>query len=585
MSGLVDKGGALASSGAVQGMRLVRVADFSAPLSLSDADRPSYVRRFVTLFVSQGQGHRGGTGRVEHARNAQGEHLALKLLSLPHRRDGETEDDYERRVRASRAAFEREYECHILLSGLKGFPRLYGRGTVDGVPCIVMEWVEGITLDRVRRQLAVDGYGRMSPLVAARLGRDLFDLVARMGYVEGGFVHRDIGPRNVMVRTSRLSLEQQVDEGVFDLYLIDFGSSAESEPRSTSFTSENAVFRGATADFAPPEMLSDDIPGLAELRKSPAIDVYAAASVVYQLACGQAPYDLHAVGEDGAPVSPYRAKMAAPAPAAVMAHACADELLEALAREPEVAVAVQHAQDKLSAPMGVSEAAEALSFVDEQLGIVLGDCLARGQSDRPDAAAVLAGVAVSAAVLANGAQASLDAAGFAWSGGVPGVVVAVAALFPALAGLSLRFGGSRTTAGFLRGTAGLAVTFAALWQVLADMRFEAAVQQHLLSMALVAAVAAGWCIMVADFALNVALPQMIRRKALPSGDCDGADALPGAVALAFEGNAGEGEARQVCGADLPSEYEVDDLADEVSGANARFAGKRDALDDDMSEGA
>lgn len=667
MSGLVDKGAALASSGAVQGMRLVRVADFSAPLSLSDADRPSYVRRFVTLFVSQGQGHRGGTGRVEHARNAQGEHLALKLLSLPHRRDGETEDDHERRVRASRAAFEREYECHILLSGLKGFPRLYGRGTVDGVPCIVMEWVEGITLDRVRRQLAVDGCGRVSPLVAARLGRDLFDLVARMGYVEGGFVHRDISPRNVMVRTSRLSLEQQVDEGVFDLYLIDFGSSAESEPRSTSFTSENAVFRGATADFAPPEMLSDDIPGLAELRKSPAIDVYAAASVVYQLACGRVPYDLHAVGEDGAPVSPYRAKMAAPAPAAVMAHARADELLEALARESEVAVAVQHAQDKLSAPMGVSEAAEALSFVDEQLGIVLGDCLARGQSDRPDAAAVrdalssfsihyadnversfcgrplvpcvpggfaasaldvadstlahvrmackgvaaaaLAGVAVSAAVLANGAQASLDAAGFAWSGGVPGVAVAVAALFPALVGLSLRFGGSRTAAGFLRGTAGLVVTFAALWQVLADMRFEAAAQQHLLSMALVAAAAAGWCIMVADFALNAALPQMIRRRALPSGGSDEAVALPSAAAPVLASEAGNGEARQVCSlraadgrnagepgvsADVQNldrdddpqpEYEIDDPAGGVSSAKARFAGGSEAADDDVNEGA
>ena len=448
-------------------------------------------------------------------------------------------------------------------------------------------------MDCVRRQLAVDGCGRVSPLVAARLGRDLFDLVARMGYVEGGFVHRDISPRNVMVRTSRLSLEQQVDEGVFDLYLIDFGSSAESEPRSTSFTSENAVFRGATADFAPPEMLSDDIPGLAELRKSPAIDVYAAASVVYQLACGCAPYDLHAVGEDGAPVSPYRAKMAAPALAAVMAHARAGELLEALAREPEVAVAVQHAQDKLSAPMGVSEAAEALSFVDEQLGIVLGDCLARGQSDRPDAAAVrdalssfsihyadnversfcgrplvpcvpggfaastldvanstlahvrmackgiaaaaLGGGAVSAAVLVNGAQASLDASGFAWSGGLPGVAVAVAALFPALVGLSLRFGGSRTTAGFLRGTAGLAVMFAALWQVLADMRFEEAAQQHLLSMALVAAAAAGWCIIVADFALNVALPQVVRRRALPSGDSDEAVALPSAAAPALEG--------------------------------------------------
>ena len=136
----------------------------------------------------------------------------------------------------------------------------------------------------------------------------------------------------------------------------------------------------------------------------------------------------------------------------------------------------------------------------------------------------------------------------------------------------------------MRGTAGLAVTFAALWQVLSDMRFEVAAQQHLLSMALVAAVAAGWCIMVADFALNVALPQMIRRKALPSGNHDGADALPGAAAPALEGEAGKGETRQVCGADLPSEYEVDDLADEVSGANARFAGKRDALDDDISEG-
>ncbi len=51
-----------------------------------------------------------------------------------------------------------------------------------------------------------------------------------------------------------------------------------------------------------------------------------------------------------------------------MAHARADELLEALAREPEVAVAVQHAQDKLSAPMVVSEAAEALSFCGRAAG-------------------------------------------------------------------------------------------------------------------------------------------------------------------------------------------------------------------------
>lgn len=128
-------------------------------------------------------------------------------------------------------------------------------------------------------------------------------------------------------------------------------------------------------------------------------------------------------------------------------------------------------------------------------------------------------------------------------------------------------------------------------------------------MALVAAAAAGWCIMVADFALNVALPQMIRRKALPSGDDDEVVALPGAAAPALEGKAGKGETRQVCGlqdaagcdvcepgasgdacngvcaTDPQPEYEVDGPAGEASDVKTGFAGKRDVLDDDMSEGA
>ena len=368
-------------------MRVARVEGFEAPFVLADADRAAYRRRFVTLFVLEGEGHSGGTGRVEHARNAQGEHVALKLLADPQRHGAESDEEHARRVRAARAAFEREYECHAKLSGLKGFPRLFGRGQVAGVPCIVMEWVEGVTLDRVRRTLVVDGAGRVSPLVAARIGRDLFDLVARMGFVEGGFVHRDISPRNVMVRTSRLTLAQQVEEGVFDLYLIDFGSSADVDV-ATSFTRENAVFRGATADYAPPEMLSDDIPGLDELRKSSAIDVYAAASVVYRLASGHVPYELHGLSDDGRALSPYRAKMAAAAPPAVMAHEDADALVDVLAREPEAAVAVQQAQDKLPAPASVAEAADALTFVDRMFAEVLADCLVREQADRPAAAAV-----------------------------------------------------------------------------------------------------------------------------------------------------------------------------------------------------
>ncbi len=222
-----------------------------------------------------------------------------------------------------------------------------------------------------------------------------------------------------------------------------------------------------------------------------------------------------------------------------MAHAHADELLEALAREPEVAVAVQHAQDKLSAPMGVSEAAEALSFVDEQLGIVLGDCLAHGQSDRPDVAAVRdalssfsihyadnversfcgrplvpcvpGGFAASTLDVANSTLAHVRMAckGIA-AAALAGLrfrrpclptgrrhrlmrwVLPGRAAFPGRScrcGAVSRVGGAIAALRRLAHHSGLfcaarraaAVMFAALWQVLADMRFEEAAQQHLLS--------------------------------------------------------------------------------------------------------
>ena len=41
-------------------------------------------------------------GRVEHARNAQGEHVALKLLADPQRHGAESDEEHARRVRAAR---------------------------------------------------------------------------------------------------------------------------------------------------------------------------------------------------------------------------------------------------------------------------------------------------------------------------------------------------------------------------------------------------------------------------------------------------------------------------------------------------
>ena len=307
------------------GLRLARVDGFEPAVALGTDELPAYLRRFTMLFADDATMRRGGIGRVTRAVNAQGEAVALKQLILPTRDEFDDDVAHEALVAKFKAAFREEYECHRALSGLKGFPRLYGWGEVDGVPAIVMEWVEGETLARLRSRFAVDDAGRLSPLVAARLGRDLFDLLCRMSLVGEGFVHRDISPANIMVRTARLPLDRQLAEGTFDLCLIDFGSSLALEPASAvagtggkaSFTERYATLRRATVAYAPPEMLTDDIPDLRMLRMSPAIDVYAAASTVYELIAGVAPYEV-APGTSGTSgsrkktrdiASPYRLKM------------------------------------------------------------------------------------------------------------------------------------------------------------------------------------------------------------------------------------------------------------------------------------
>lgn len=241
------------------GLRLARVDGFEPAIALGQDELPAYLRRFTMLFADDATMRRGGIGRVTHAVNAQGVAVALKQLILPTRDEFDDDAAHEALVAKFKAAFREEYECHRALSGLKGFPRLYGWGEVDGVPAIVMEWVEGETLARLRSRFAVDDAGRLSPLVAARLGRDLFDLLCRMSLVGEGFVHRDISPANIMVRTARLPLDRQLAEGTFDLCLIDFGSSLALEPASAvagtggkaSFTERYATLRRATVAYAP----------------------------------------------------------------------------------------------------------------------------------------------------------------------------------------------------------------------------------------------------------------------------------------------------------------------------------------------
>lgn len=504
------------------GLRLARVGGFEPAIALGPDELPAYLRRFTMLFADDATMRRGGIGRVTRAVNAQGEAVALKQLILPTRDEFDDDVAHEALVTKFKAAFREEYECHRALSGLKGFPRLYGWGEVDGLPAIVMEWVEGETLARLRPRLAVDDAGRLSPLVAARLGRDLFDLLCRMSLVGEGFVHRDISPANIMVRTARLPLDRQLAEGTFDLCLIDFGSSLALEPASAvagtggkeSFTERYATLRRATVAYAPPEMLTDDIADLRVLRMSPAIDVYAAASTVYELIAGVAPYEVApgASGTSGSRkktrdiASPYRLKMDTRPDYPAGAHAPGCDLTQLLRREPDVALAAAEQAQQMGLEPDSEELRDALAFVDAQLFDVVMACLSCNQGDRPEPAAVEAAlttfcdhyaqnvgrslrgepltpcpmdasgrvvrrtamigaaavcglvwavVVVSATLLASGARAAVAVGYISWSGALPGIVAALALALPGMAGIAAGAMAHDRRTGFLHGVLAL----------------------------------------------------------------------------------------------------------------------------------
>lgn len=559
------------------GLRLARVGGFEPAIALSPDELPIYQRRFAMLFADDATMRRGGIGRVTRAVNAQGEAVALKQLILPARDEFDDDTAYEALAAKFKAAFREEYECHRALSGLKGFPRLYGWGEVDGVPAIVMEWVEGETLARLRPRLAVDDAGRLSPLVAARLGRDLFDLLCRMNLVGEGFVHRDISPANIMVRTARLPLDQQLAEGTFDLCLIDFGSSLALEPASAvagiggkaSFTERYATLRRATVAYAPPEMLTDDIADLRVLRMSPTIDVYAAASTVYELIAGVAPYEVapSASGTSGSRkktrdiASPYRLKMDTRPDYPVGAHAPGCDLTQLLRREPDVALAAAEQAQQMGLEPDSEELRDALAFVDAQLFDVVMACLSCNQGDRPEPAAVEAAlttfcdhyaqnvgrslrgeplapcpmdasdrvarrtamigaaavcglvwavVVVSAALLASGARMTVAMGHISWSSTLPGIVAALALALPGMAGIAVGAMAHDRRTGFLHGVLALSACEVPVLIAVACIVFS----QHAVAGGLVAAIIATyaltWFLLAMGFAFE--LPVVSARR-------------------------------------------------------------------------
>ena len=194
----------------------------------------------------------GGMGAVYHALREDGQfrkQVAIKVIP---------------RVMAGPEAVARFRSERQILANLEhpNIARLLDGGTTDGIPYLVMEYVEGVPItDYVReRSLSIPARLRLMQEVCAAV------LYAHRKLV----IHRDLKPANILVTSDGTAK------------LLDFGvarllepAAGDTEPTSTSLL--------MTPEYASPEQMRGEPAGMAS-------DVYSLGVVLYEVLTGKRPY-------------------------------------------------------------------------------------------------------------------------------------------------------------------------------------------------------------------------------------------------------------------------------------------------------
>lgn len=179
--------------------------------------------------------------------------VATDLLALPDRR------------RTALARFEREAKTAARLDHAN-LTTVYDAAVTEDVCCLVMQLVDGTTLDNV-----VDGAddGRLPVPAAVSVAAQLCSGLSAAH--AAGLVHRDLKPQNVMVRTSGLVK-------ILDFGLVKVLSDADPQLTMTGETLGNVA-------YASPELLTGDRP--LDGRS----DLYAVGCLLHCMLTGRPPFD------------------------------------------------------------------------------------------------------------------------------------------------------------------------------------------------------------------------------------------------------------------------------------------------------
>lgn len=251
-------------------------------------------RRLMTLIDYGGDRLAGGAGKAVMLANCFGENVCVKRMRVPPK-GGMSKSSWQELYITREHAIRDEYICQRVALGLPCFMQTFGYGTYAGGPVLITEWVHGISLRQA-------GSYDLTALDCASIGHSVISglLCARMR--DACFVHRDLSPLNIMIRTDRMSLEEQRTDHVYDVCLIDLGSAVCSRSpdvvaaRTLTTDGLHFAWRDGTPEYAAPEMLCREEGGNLSLRCSERVDTYALCSVLFELCSGKTPYRLSSRG-------------------------------------------------------------------------------------------------------------------------------------------------------------------------------------------------------------------------------------------------------------------------------------------------